>query len=639
MLSAQGYNTSIMKRGKDGERLMGPMFPRLHVNDADKGGPRAPPRNKMALYEQLSIPSQRFNPGLLPGNPNISNSFPTSSSSQMNVADRKNFFPLYMPLSEPAFLPEKLNSLQSDRSNSKASLTQFGQHNKPGDEDDCTVPVLARSRECYERTRNIKESESSMAMRIQTQNTGIERYAAVPNNINGESNGVDKCPRESGNNESLREIELANAPEPRRNSHSGNTERSDDLSEASILDSVSAMDISPDDVVGIIGQKRFWKARRAIVNQQRVFAVQVFELHRLIKVQQLIAGSAHLLTEDASTLSKPSSKSSPAARLLGENDIKSPSPAVKHRDEPEKLTHPVECSAENAVGQTPVFSNKSALSGPLVSSTGPCGAAQPQPQPMGQQQWLIPVMSPTEGLVYKPYSAPGFGSTGFCAPHGASPMMMGNFGNPAYGVPAHQGMGFPGIPHGGHSYFPTYSMPIVSVGITGAGSGSISAVEQVNRPTEPTPGIETSQMLRKESNQPKFQSSCNNNSVPVPMATPAAPRLHTPKSDLQGSTASSPHNSRAEPTQTGSSLNHSSCKEVQGTEPVGSSEREREIGNAQSGDGKDELPLFLMSPATAEANRPTQVIRAVPHNARSTSASVARIFRFIQEERKQYDSV
>lgn len=56
-----------MKRGKDEEKMMGPMFPRLHVNDADKGGPRAPPRNKMALYEQLSIPSQRFNQSMLNG--------------------------------------------------------------------------------------------------------------------------------------------------------------------------------------------------------------------------------------------------------------------------------------------------------------------------------------------------------------------------------------------------------------------------------------------------------------------------------------------------------------------------------------------------------------------------------------------
>lgn len=55
-----------MKRGRDEEKVVGPMFPRLHVNDTEKGGPRAPPRNKMALYEQLSIPSQRFKPNLAP---------------------------------------------------------------------------------------------------------------------------------------------------------------------------------------------------------------------------------------------------------------------------------------------------------------------------------------------------------------------------------------------------------------------------------------------------------------------------------------------------------------------------------------------------------------------------------------------
>jgi EARLY FLOWERING 3 protein len=52
-----------MRGRKDEEKLMSPMFPRLHVNDTEKGGPRAPPRNKMALYEQLSIPSQGFTSG------------------------------------------------------------------------------------------------------------------------------------------------------------------------------------------------------------------------------------------------------------------------------------------------------------------------------------------------------------------------------------------------------------------------------------------------------------------------------------------------------------------------------------------------------------------------------------------------
>lgn len=73
-----------MKRGKDDEKMMGPLFPRLHVSDTEKGGPRAPPRNKMALYEQFSIPSQRFNQGHLPHHTNTSsNTVPPASSSQV----------------------------------------------------------------------------------------------------------------------------------------------------------------------------------------------------------------------------------------------------------------------------------------------------------------------------------------------------------------------------------------------------------------------------------------------------------------------------------------------------------------------------------------------------------------------------
>jgi hypothetical protein len=57
-----------MTRGGGGQggkeepgKVMGPLFPRLHVSDAGKGGgPRAPPRNKMALYEQFTVPSNRF---------------------------------------------------------------------------------------------------------------------------------------------------------------------------------------------------------------------------------------------------------------------------------------------------------------------------------------------------------------------------------------------------------------------------------------------------------------------------------------------------------------------------------------------------------------------------------------------------
>ena len=43
-----------------------------------------------------------------------------------------------------------------------------------------------------------------------------------------------------------------------------NVDKGDDVSETSMVDSILEIDICPDDVVGIIGQKHFWKARRAI---------------------------------------------------------------------------------------------------------------------------------------------------------------------------------------------------------------------------------------------------------------------------------------------------------------------------------------------------------------------------------------
>lgn len=85
-----------MKRGKDEEKTMGPMFPRLHVNDTEKGGPRAPPRNKMALYEQLSIPSQRFSHSTHPYNPNSSAVNLVPPSSQVTLRNSSVLLMIYV---------------------------------------------------------------------------------------------------------------------------------------------------------------------------------------------------------------------------------------------------------------------------------------------------------------------------------------------------------------------------------------------------------------------------------------------------------------------------------------------------------------------------------------------------------------
>jgi len=119
--------TEKMKGGKD-EKVMGPLFPRLHVNDTEKGGPRAPPRNKMALYEQLSVPSQRLHsvPSTLPLPPHhTSNLVPSASSSQGGGHERSMCSSFYIPSSTPAHSAEKVHSLSSDGMNFDGGM-EFG---------------------------------------------------------------------------------------------------------------------------------------------------------------------------------------------------------------------------------------------------------------------------------------------------------------------------------------------------------------------------------------------------------------------------------------------------------------------------------------------------------------------------------
>ncbi|KAF5748291.1 protein EARLY FLOWERING 3 isoform X2 [Tripterygium wilfordii] len=714
-----------MKRAKDDEKIMGPMFPRLHVNDKDKGGPRAPPRNKMALYEQLSIPSQRFNPSVAPLNPsNTSNLVPPVPSIQGGGQERNLLSPFHVHPSMPTTMAEKFHPYQIDEGNLNTLSSQLGQKKRVGDEDDFRVPVYVNygMDQCNNKTQNSSDREkptpfttSYSSSSTKFQNTCVKdpkrvnlagpslrqelknksdqnpevcvssrdhsvksapnlpnreeadgnvyeanlspnqeyqdhhsanfgRYVAHGDCLQGESRAV--LQRHDGGHgdeviESARYLECTDVSRPRSSFHlredssslsqpDKNSEsrgektrrlpqltdgdRSDDASETSMVDSMSGLDISPDDVVRIIGQKHFWKARREIVNQQRVFAVQVFELHRLIKVQRLIAASPDFLS-DGTYLVKPSMKSYPAAKLPIEYVV-TPSPRVPQKDDIEKPSHKMEHSAENAVGKTSVSPGK-ICSQPLNfgppqvpvatdTKTPPWGF-----HPSPGHQWLVPVMSPSEGLVYKPYPGPGFMGNAFggSGPFGPNPL-PGNFVNPSYSIPTsyhhHQGFGvMPGVPTVGQNFFPPYSMPVMNTAI------SSSAVEQTNWFVGPGSHGQTSHLSeRGASFNPEHQSSCRvltQKSGALPQVT----KLQASReSEIQGSTANSPI--------------------------------EKGDGTAQRNGA---ITLFPMAPAAEDGasqphytDQPRRVIKVVPHNPRSASESVARIFQSIQEERKHHES-
>lgn len=622
-----------MKRGKDEDKTMGPMFPRLHVNDAEKGGPRAPPRNKMALYEQLSIPSQRFNGGV------------PSSSTRGTLKETGTFPPLQQPSSiHPTRKPD---TRRSDINNQRVQQ----EHKRRQEEDDFRVPIFdqqsgtsqnrsvkhqnrenegitpfgaafsgrsenvhharqpsnkfqkensqdfARSASNQSSRQNIKPSvketneSASFSHRNASSNGNLRDFrvdSQADNTLWGDSGLNEACKTSNYGNNSvpLREIQEEALRSP------NDPTNADAVSETSMVDSICGVDISPDDVVGIIGQKHFWKARRAIVNQQRVFAVQVFELHRLIKVQRLIAGSPQLLVEDNEYLPKPP-KVSPIKKIPLEYVLKSTMNTPNtHKNELDKPNDDTEFSAENGVGKA---SLSSVQNGSHTTNGRPLGGNPfPTSDPnMGSwnfgglpgHQWLIPVMSPSEGLVYKPYPGPGFMNPvyGGCGPPGSMPPMIGhNF--PNYGIPPsdHHYEGptptgvHPFTPPASHGYFPAYGMQMVNP--------SISRFE----PTNPS----------NLQHQGSTNISVEKNRATVPKVV----KLNAPKdTEVQASTASSP------------------------------SERTKD---------RNPLPLFPISPPEPDQARvePPRVIRVVPHNARSATASVARIFQSIQEERKQYDS-
>ncbi|XP_072966555.1 protein HEADING DATE 3B-like isoform X1 [Typha angustifolia] len=754
-----------MQGVKEEDTMIGPLFPRLHVNDADKGGPRPPPRNKMALYEQFSIPSQRLNSkasSMLPlPLPNASNSVPSTSSGQGCGHERTALSPFFVTHHTSIHASEKNNSCSSDGVNLSASRMEFERRpikyisdrrtiagsvsdcssrppqvsnlknssvKKFGDEDDFRVPTFAQPRDssqsnkdlpvvgqekltsvstkssqkgcstivkssiqCSDSNENLlvginpsvvksRNSHTKDGEKEPAESSGIKEaieksvlntepgeklqkqsglhkvsldreYASTrdaseisgdgalglyqeyrangglsePNNSNDIIAGTD-CSAARMRNESCLKASIKRSDKTLffadsccrggddkeiRRHDLGDEEQKDESSDSLMVDSVTGSEISPDDIVGVIGPKQFWKARRAIVNQQRVFALQVFELHRLIKVQKLIAASPDLLLEgnpylkESSTLAK---NPPPECNLESQ-------PQIQQEDDAQKPKQKTEWPKDHTEGSRPLPSCEDGLKQSRhnnVRTNGSYSGNPPPPVPMASEntqgswclqpaanQWLMPVLSPSEGLVYKPY-------TGSCPPNGSFlspfyggcislPPAAGDFTNSAYSVSSQpQNMGvLPSTPGMAPNYFPPYGIPSNPV-------ISASAVEEMCW----LGGSRPSGQAKQHS-----WSSCNM-SRPKKDAFSGHPQRSQAlrESEIQGSTASSP----------------SEKPQVE---------------------GRDSLSLFPVAPATDGSTHPldsdrdnqTRVIKVVPHNARSATESAARIFRSIQRERQQHD--
>ncbi|XP_074556136.1 protein EARLY FLOWERING 3-like isoform X2 [Curcuma longa] len=367
-----------MEVGQEEDKSMMPLFPRLHLNNADKRGPRAPPRNKMVLYERHNVPSQRFGQPSsampLPHH-NASLPIPSNSSSQAGLHER-DFLSLFrMPVSTPVLPSEIVDSWSS---------SMINHHSRKGDR-----PL-----------NGLNYGNSSIMDLLQQQsfNCSYEKklnqasYFGAPTFI---QNGDHSQWR-------LRAITLYNSNSDKSVKENGflgigDSDRNNETSQVSTEDPKYGLEIGPDKLTCLIGEQQFWKIQRVIINQQRVFTFQVAELHRLTKVQKWFAGSAHLLLEENPYLSKSSVKAPLKIPLLDSNSI-AQQDAMKQKDDQRK---PYSKSDSH---QNPWYFH---------------------PQ---LNRWLVPIVSPSEGLVYKP-------CTGYCAPSGVPPVARG-FVNTTFSVPA-----------------------------------------------------------------------------------------------------------------------------------------------------------------------------------------------------------
>ncbi|KAL3735934.1 hypothetical protein ACJRO7_024969 [Eucalyptus globulus] len=381
----------------------------------------------------------------------------------------------------------------------------------------------------------------------------------------------------------------------------------------SLEESPSSLYLLPDDVVGVIGEKHYWNARKAIVNQQRIFAAQVFELHRLIRVQRLLSRSPHLLgsslyfgnplVEHHAIKSVPSERLIEATTLLKSNSLstqeRNPTPMVK------LPLPPIDSDfSKKLVGERPEQSHYSETSNPA--------ACEPTLRcfPRIGNQWLVPMMSPSEGLIYNSYSAvcPPRGGTvgplyGGCAP--ISFESMGNDVGMTFGIPASQRQAMGILPRtslAGQTFFLPWGIPLTNPSVAS------SAIEPMSNPfilgSQSNPQV--NQRSTGEVNISRtHQSSCNvSTQVSRVISCDGLKSPTVKENELQGSTGSNPS---------------------------------EKLGGAA-------LPLFPIDPTKSDqkvqvhsSNRLEKVIKVVPHNPRSAAESAARIFQSIQEERKRHE--
>ncbi|KVI05897.1 hypothetical protein Ccrd_015746 [Cynara cardunculus var. scolymus] len=511
---------------KDDGKKMDPLFPRLHITETDKGGPRTPPRNKMAISHQLNVPSQRCLTGsvspILPlSNNNGSSLVPANSSYHTIETTNCQTLCNGGHLKRGDYCLFKPQDFKSTNSPVK----------KPEDEDDYLVPSLSFGNGQYRgKFPTLTTNPHIKHPTIKPTDKGV----AQDNKLNATT--VSKEPV-SYYSDRLRFSEMLSgelAPlSPRKTSIL--VDELQMLQDSSIRLPLKRKSFQETEKDGILGEPELG-ARKPTDPKWTLLGDDRKTDHEVLDPTE----SPELLQEDNFYKLK---------KLPSSDDI-FPNLDHHHRNET-SLAFPIETTLTKPLH----FNTPNPIELPSPPPPPPSTATKQPPWcflPPPGNQWLVPVRSPSEGLVYKPYTGPYPPPVGLMAPIYAGEFITGGYNLPA-SYP--QGIGV----------FPTttqlYGSPTVTKGSS-------------------SPTMEDGLM---KYNNKAIKSSCNI------------------ESEMQGSKG-----------------------------------------------GDHELPLFPTTPTVQDSDQCTEmekgydenrikVIKVVPHNPKLASESAARIFQFIQEERKQYD--
>jgi EARLY FLOWERING 3 protein len=353
------------------------------------------------------------------------------------------------------------------------------------------------------------------------------------------------------------------------------------------------------------------------------------------QVQKLIAASPHLLIEGDPVLGNALMGK---RNKLPKGNLKVQTLSITNKDDIQPTLEQPELSKQNTEGNPSHHSrdglsdnhhdqaaaNETFTSNPPAIPVAPDNKQNNWCMNPPQNQWLVPVMSPSEGLVYKPYAGPCPPVANLLTPFYANCTPLRLPSTP-YGVPMPhqpQHMVPPGAPAMHMNYFPPFSMPVMNPGTPA------SAVEQGSHAAAPQPhGHMEQQSL----------ISCN-------MSHPSGiwRFLASRDSEPQASSASSPFDRLQAQGDGSGPVSFFPTASVLNAQPQPSSggrDQQNHVirvvpRNAQTAS----VPNAQPQPSSGGQDQQNHVIRVVPHNAQTASESAARIFRSIQMERKQNDS-